>query len=63
MEPLFISVRDACERTNLGKTTIYRLLGEGQIDSILVGTRRLILLRSVSNLTGRTREEPDNDNF
>ena len=50
MEPIFVSVREACEIINLGKTKFYELLNEGRVESTRIGTRRLIVLRSVIEL-------------
>ena len=50
MEPNFVSVREACEIINLGKTKFYELLNEGRVESTRIGTRRLIVLRSVIEL-------------
>jgi excisionase family DNA binding protein len=36
------SIHDVCSRTGLGRTTVYRLLSDGELKSFLVGTRRLV---------------------
>lgn len=51
MEQIFVSVREACAMTTLGKTKLYELLRVGRIQSTRVGTRRLILLSSISELS------------
>lgn len=36
------SVRDVAELLGIGKTTIYKLIGEGQLTRIKIGARTLI---------------------
>jgi excisionase family DNA binding protein len=38
--------------TGLGKTTIYRLISEGRIESVAIGRRRLINVKSLLALAG-----------
>ena len=49
-EPLMITVRRFCEISSCGKTTAFRLIREGKIESRCVGRRRLIVMESVRSL-------------
>jgi excisionase family DNA binding protein len=50
------TVREFCALTGLGITTTYSLLNLGQIDSIKIGKRRLIVLDSYHKLIERQRD-------
>lgn len=39
---LLVPVDEACERLQLGRTTVYGLLRSGQLPSVYVGRRRLV---------------------
>lgn len=47
---IFLSVREFCQRTSLGKTKVYQMIDEGVINSIKVGRRRLILSESLDRI-------------
>jgi excisionase family DNA binding protein len=36
------SIKEACQATSLGRTTLYKLISEGKLGTIKVGTRTLI---------------------
>jgi excisionase family DNA binding protein len=44
------TVGETCQATGLGKTTVYELINAGTIETVAVGTRRLVLVRSVLEL-------------
>lgn len=46
-EPLAVAPKEAARRSNLGRTTIYEALASGQLKSLKVGRRRLILLEEL----------------
>jgi hypothetical protein len=46
----FVSVQEAMRLTDLGRTKLYGLMGEGTLDYVKVGTRRLVVRRSISRL-------------
>lgn len=50
MEPLFASVVDASRLLGVGRTTLYRLIGEGQLETVKIGRRRLIKTVSLHRL-------------
>jgi excisionase family DNA binding protein len=47
---LVYSILEAAYALNLSRATLYRLLGEGRIASIKIGSRRLILRSSIDDL-------------
>lgn len=49
-DPLMITVRNFCETCSCGKTTAYRLIREGKVESRRIGRRRLIVMESVRAL-------------
>lgn len=48
------TVEEACIATGLGKTKLYELIASGAIETATVGTRRLVLVRSVLKLIDPT---------
>ena len=40
--PLLLNIKAACERSALGRSSLYLRLNEGSIRSVTVGRRRLI---------------------
>jgi excisionase family DNA binding protein len=47
---LVYSILEAAHALNLSRATMYRLLAEGRITSIKIGSRRLIVRTSIDNL-------------
>jgi excisionase family DNA binding protein len=41
------TVKEAMAATGLGKTTLYRLINEGRIATVVVGRRRLVNVQSL----------------
>ena len=44
------SIREACEASSLGKTTIYALIGQGRLQAVRVGGRTVIPAESLTTL-------------
>jgi excisionase family DNA binding protein len=42
VDPLLNTINEVCERLSLGRTTVYDLIGSGQLVSVRVGNRRLV---------------------
>lgn len=42
MDKLLLDVETVADRLSLGRTVIYRLLGDGSLRSIKIGKRRLV---------------------
>ncbi|MGC2409400.1 MAG: hypothetical protein WA441_05255 [Methyloceanibacter sp.] len=54
VEPVTVTVPVALRISGLGRTKFYELLANGEIESVRVGTRRLIVFASLkARLTGR----------
>jgi excisionase family DNA binding protein len=56
-EPLLISVNDALTATGLGRTKLFELMASNQIESVRVGSRRLLPYAAVFDFVERLREE------
>ena len=50
IEPEFVSVADARVFTSLGTTKIYELIADQKLETICIGRRRLIRMRSLRAL-------------
>jgi len=50
MERILMPIREAAEILGLGRTTIYRLMNDGDLESVKIGRRRLIKVASVHQL-------------
>ena len=48
--PLTVSVGTACALLDIGATKIWAMIASGQIDTIRVGRKRLIVDKSLENL-------------
>lgn len=47
---LTIRITDAAKALSIGRTTIYKLIADGTLQTIKVGRRRLILTQSIQEL-------------
>lgn len=47
---LTTTVKNACAMTGLGSTKMNELLSSGQIESVLIGRRRLVKIASLKRL-------------
>lgn len=45
--PIAVSVKHACALLSVGKSTLWSMLKEHKLDSILIGRKRLVLLHSI----------------
>ena len=50
MEPVTVTVADACKSIGVGRTVLYKLLADHKLDSITIGRRRLITTESIRRL-------------
>lgn len=53
MEPLLCSIPDAAAALGLGRSKVYELIGEGRLETISIGRRRLVRVESVKALAGK----------
>lgn len=49
-EPELVSVDETCRLTNLGRSTLYQLIGNGTLPTLKIGKRRLLRLSTVRRL-------------
>ena len=50
MQPLLFSIRDAGKVLGLGRSKVYELIGDGELRTVSIGRRRLVLVDSVKAL-------------
>lgn len=50
VDRLMVSIAETCEMLSLGRTTIYKLIGEGRLEVVKVGSRTLVRLSSIREL-------------
>jgi excisionase family DNA binding protein len=55
--PLTAPITEFCAWSGLGRTKVYELLDSGEITSIKIGKRRLIVLDSYRQLVDQKRAE------
>ncbi len=53
---LLLTIDDACEQTRLGRTKIYQLIADGQIEIVKVGRRTLVPFDSLVAWLSKLRE-------
>lgn len=47
MEPILCSIPDAAAALGLGRSKVYELIGEGHLQTVSIGRRRLVRVASV----------------
>jgi excisionase family DNA binding protein len=50
VEPVLISVKEAAKALSLGRTTVYELINDGQLETVKLGSRRLVKVASMRRL-------------
>lgn len=55
-EPLAVSVGGATSMSGLGRTKIYEALGTGELSSLKIGNRRLILVDDLRSWLARHKQ-------
>lgn len=56
-EPLLLTVPEACARLRISRWTFYRLIGEGRVETIRLGSRRLVPVAGLERLIERSAQE------
>ena len=51
-EPISVRISAAVRLTGIGRSTLYELIGSGQIETVKIGRSTLILYRSLKRLIG-----------
>lgn len=50
MTKITATIKEACEMSGLGRTTLYSKMAEGSLDTVCVGRRRLVKVDSLRKL-------------
>jgi excisionase family DNA binding protein len=50
MEPIAVSINEAAAILGIGRTSIYRLIKEGRLETVKLGRRNLVKTRSIKAL-------------
>jgi excisionase family DNA binding protein len=53
--PVTVRIRDACRLTGIGRSKLYELIAEGEIEVIKVGAITLIPMESLQKFIGHRR--------
>lgn len=56
MEPITVTVNDACRIMGCGRNLIYDMLADGRLESIAIGRRRLITTESIRRFVATALE-------
>ncbi|MCH2495421.1 MAG: helix-turn-helix domain-containing protein [Erythrobacter sp.] len=62
MEPIAMRVPEACRYLGISRSTLYVLIGEGEIEFIKLGSSTLVLTESLRSLVERRRKPVDHIN-
>lgn len=63
IEPIAMRVPQACRYLGIGRSTLYVLIGQGEVEIIKLGSATLVLTASLRKLVERRRggsQEPSN---
>jgi excisionase family DNA binding protein len=47
LQPILCSIPDAAKALGLGRSKVYELIGEGRLEALTIGRRRLVRVESV----------------
>jgi excisionase family DNA binding protein len=50
MEPLALSINDTAKTLGLGRTSVYAMIADGQLEAFKLGRRRLVRMESIKRL-------------
>ena len=53
MEPILLSIPDACRSLGIGRSKLYELIGDGELSVRKLGRKSLILREDVASLAER----------
>lgn len=59
IEPIAMRVPEACRYLGIGRSTLYVLINEGEIEIIKLGSSTLVLTESLRSLVERRRNPAD----
>lgn len=60
MDPLLLPIPDGCEVIGVGRSKMYELIAEGQIETVTIGSRRLIPATALEAYAARLIERQRN---
>jgi excisionase family DNA binding protein len=46
-EVLFLSIKSTCDALSVGRTKVYELIGDGRLETVRLGSKRLVKAASV----------------
>lgn len=58
MERIFASIRETGSVLGLGRSTIYRMINEGQLETVKIGSRTLVRIASIEAVASGTKQAP-----
>jgi excisionase family DNA binding protein len=50
MEAILVSIPDAAKALGIGRSKVYELVGEGRLETVTIGRRRLVRVESIRAL-------------
>ncbi|WP_433267235.1 helix-turn-helix domain-containing protein [Actinosynnema sp. CS-041913] len=56
---VLLTTEEAAERLGVGRTTMYRLIGDGEIESVQIGRLRRIHVSAVDTYARKLLQRPD----
>ena len=59
IEPIVMRVPEACRYLGIGRSSLYVLIGEGEVEVIKLGRSTLVLTASLRSLVERRRKNSD----
>jgi excisionase family DNA binding protein len=54
MDTILCSIPEAARAIGLGRSKLYELIGEGRLETVTIGRRRLVRIESLRALAGAT---------
>ena len=61
MKAILASIPDAQRALGIGRTTAYRLIDEGKLETVKIGRRTLIRIASIRALAGEAAQDAGQD--
>ena len=55
-KPILVGIKKTAEALDVGRTTVYQLMDTGELESVKLGKRRLIVWESITRLANRLAE-------
>jgi excisionase family DNA binding protein len=56
-DTLYVDIQGACRLTGLGRSKLYELLGNGEIQSLKVGRRRIVTMAALRDFLNRLQAD------